>query len=461
MRLSLKNQILIPIVVIQLAATAAIAATTAWFSARRVERQVIARLVDLVETLDRANFPYTAGVLGKMHGLSGAHFIALDNDAAVATSLPESDRPRPSDLRAASVGRLESLGASPRLTLGGRWYLAAAVRSPGEGRGHRRLVILYPEADLLRARRDAAVPPLLLGLAALGVMASATSWTAHRISRRIRRVERQVARIAAGHFEEMEDGGAGDEVRDLVASINRMGEQLREQREAIRKAERAGVLAQLAAGLAHQLRNALTGARMSIQLHARRFPTQDRDPALDVALRQLTIVEEQVRGLLTLGRGERRRLAETDLASLVAEVASLVGPACQHAKVGFVCDTDDGPARLVADGPALRSAVLNLTLNAIEAAGGGGQVRLSVGRESRSMTIEVRDNGPGPPSELAENLGEPFLTGKLEGIGLGLALARRVAAEHGGQLSWNRIGDETCFRVELPREPGPRVGGAG
>ncbi len=84
-------------------------------------------------------------------------------------------------------------------------------------------------------------------------------------------------------------------MRDLARSINEMSAQLSEMRRTIRQTERTHVLAQLAAGLAHQLRNSLTGARMSIQLHAKRFPPREGDETLNVALRQLAITEEQVR----------------------------------------------------------------------------------------------------------------------------------------------------------------------
>ena len=125
------------------------------------------------------------------------------------------------------------------------------------------------------------------------------------MSRRIRRVERHVAGIAAGEFRELEPGGRRDEVGDLVVSINQMCSQLEGMRQTIQQSERSRLMAQLAAGLAHQLRNSLTGARMSIQLHSKRQPAAAGDETLAVALRQLTITEEQVKGLLSAGRLER------------------------------------------------------------------------------------------------------------------------------------------------------------
>ena len=146
-------------------------------------------------------------------------------------------------------------------------------------------------------------------------------------------MQRQVARIAAGDFQELDLKGRGDEVAELTSSINRMCAQLKEMQQTIQHSERARLLAQLAAGLAHQLRNSLTGARLSVQLHAKRHPAAAGDETLTVALRQLALTEEHVKGLLSVGRVERHPAEVCELSQLLADVAFLVGPACQHAKV--------------------------------------------------------------------------------------------------------------------------------
>ena len=112
-----------------------------------------------------------------------------------------------------------------------------------------------------------------------------------------------------------------------------MSDQLRRMRQTIRQSERSRLLARFGAGLAHQLRNSLTGARMSVQLHARRFPPPADDRTLDVAIRQLAMTEEQVRGLLSLGRVEARTPERCDARQIVADVASLITPTCEHSRV--------------------------------------------------------------------------------------------------------------------------------
>ncbi len=451
MRWSIRNQILIPLIAIQAVAVTAIAITTATLAASRSERQIIERLNGVIDTLGHANFPYTASVFAKMRGLSGAHFIAYgDDDRVTETTFPSSVDLPPSPRSIPAATRLDSLGEPPSAVLGGTRYFSVLVRAPGSPRGVS-LLVLYPETSWRAARWEAALPSLMLGAGSLGMMVVITGWIAHRINGRIRRVERQVAKIAEGDFQQLDLDRGRDEVHDLSRSINRMCLRLTEMQQTIRQSERARLLAQLAAGLAHQLRNSITGARMSVQLHAKRHPPPDSEPSLNIALRQLAMTEEQIKGLLSLGRVEGPPPELCDLRQILEDVALLVHPSCQHAKVMLRYQKGMEPLELLTDPSSVRAAVLNLTLNAIEAAGCGGEVSIEALSRDDVVSIEVADTGPGPPPELAEALCEAFVTSKPEGVGLGLALAKQVAEQHGGRLSWSRAGGETRFRLALPK----------
>jgi signal transduction histidine kinase len=457
MQWSIRSQILIPLIAIQATAVASIAIATATLAARRSERQIVDRLNGVIDALGDARFPYTADVLTRMRGLSGAHFAAYADDGRVTASSLGSLDVMPPDLRSLPAAvHVDAMGGNPEATLDGTRYLVASLRSSGGPRGAS-LLVLYPETSWRQARWEAAMPPLMLGAGSLGMMILATSWVAYRITARIRRVQGQVARIVDGDFRELAPGGQHDEVADLSRSINHLCVRLREMQRTIRETERSGLLAQFAAGLAHQLRNALTGARMSVQLHARRHPAPADDQSLNVALRQLAMTEEQVKGLLSLGKVERRPAEACELDQLLTEVAFLVDPACQHARVALSHRGGGGPVEVWGDPSAMRAALLNLTLNAIEAAGPGGTVRLEAMAVGDEVSVEVADSGAGPPPELADSLCEAFVTSKPEGVGLGLALAHRVAADHGGRLTWGREDGETRFRLTLPnRAESPR-----
>jgi signal transduction histidine kinase len=203
-------------------------------------------------------------------------------------------------------------------------------------------------------------------------------------------------------------------------------------------------------GLAHQLRNGLAGARLAVQLHLRETNGIEA-PALEVALRQLQLLESYLKRFLDLGRTGPLRGERCNLASLTAEAVELLRPRCQHAGTELIWRNPGQEGFYLQGDPAqLAQLILNLLGNAIDAAGPGGVVEARL-RESKTLGLEILDNGPGPAPDVAEKLFEPFVTGKPEGVGLGLAVARQVAQSHGGEVSWRRDDGRTCFQVELPR----------
>jgi signal transduction histidine kinase len=119
--------------------------------------------------------------------------------------------------------------------------------------------------------------------------------------------------------------------------------------------------------------------------------------------------------------------------------------------VMFDVDVEEGDRTAdVDDAEGVRSALLNLVLNAIQAAGPGGDVLVVPAVDDGRLHFDVYDSGPGPPADLGNGLFEPFVTTKPEGVGLGLALVRRIADRNGGHIDWTREDGPTRFRLSLP-----------
>lgn len=448
MRWPIRNQILFPFAGIVLLAVVGTSVAAALLAARQQERQTLTQLQQIVETLGQSSFPVTDQVLESMHGLSGAHFVACDSQGQLVagtipvdlTALPQSS-PVPAD-------EISRLSWRPALLVAQNRYFVARIERPLAQA--RFLYILYPESSWTRARWEAGLFPLSVGAAATLLTLVVAVWLAHRIGRRLHRLEVQSAAIAAGDFREIPVQQRDDELRDVELSVNRMAEQLRSMQSTIRQAEREQLLTQLAGGLAHSLRNAATGARLALQLHSRRCSAGAKDQSIDVALRQLALLETQVRGLLSLGRAESRPPSAIAVNELVADVASLVSPACEHAGVRLHVEPADFPTWVLCDPAALQAAVVNLVLNGIEAAGPRGEVALRVVTVDNRVGVEISDSGSGPSAEISATLFDPFVSTKREGVGLGLALARQVARDHGGDLDWFRCANRTTFQLTLP-----------
>lgn len=449
MRWPLRYQILLPFAGVMLAVVMGVSLLEAALSARRSQRQIEGQLRQVARTLEEASFPLTDAVLKQTRGLSGAEFLLVDAQhrvlAASNTGIDALRLP-------AELDTPQQLGLGQLVVVGGREHLHAAVpiASRGNQAGDAVLHILYPRDELRLARWEAASPSLVIGGMLLIVVTVVAFAIADRLSRPILQLRSQLSQLAAGDFQPIAVPQRNDELQDLVRSANSLGSQLAELRGVIKRSERLSLLGQLSGGLAHQLRNTVTGARLAMQLHRRRCSGVD-DDSLQVALRQLTITETHLQRFLSAGQPSAPCRAVCDLHGIIGDVSALVAPACKHHGVRLELPAATAPDDpLWADAEQLRQMLMNLVLNAVEAASPGGWVRVECEYADSSVVVRVLDSGPGPAGEVADRLFEPFVTGKREGIGLGLTVVRQIVAAHEGTIRL-APGRPTCFEVSLPK----------
>ena len=445
MRLSLRYRLLLPLTLL-LAGDVAATGWAAVAAARAAERQLAAQLWAVANTLtEPPGYPLTERVLHLMKGFSGAEFILDRPGAPPVGTLAEPTTPPPADVPAAARDEDDRLG--PPVLVAGVEYrclrlpLSRRLAEPGPSRGD--LYILTPEERRRTAVRDAAAPLVVLGGAG-GIVAVAMALALGTgLVGRLRTLDRHTRRIAGGDFTPVPVPGPADEVADLYRAVNTMAGQLAEYRDALARAERLRVLGQFAGGLAHQLRNAAAGAKLSIELFLTENPTADPEP-LRVALRQLARIESNLRQFLTVGTPPPFDTRPCDLATLLTQAVELARPRCLHAGIALHVEAQPFPYR--GDPTQLAHLFGNLIDNAADAAGPGGDVAVSLA----AGVVVVSDSGAGPAADVAAKLFEPFVTGKPEGIGLGLAVAKRAADAHGAALTWERAGGRTVFRVAFP-----------
>lgn len=449
MRWSIRSQLLVPLLML-LVGSAGVSTWTAIASARRVQQQIEAQMRDIARTIDRTNFPLNPPILQMTKNLSGADYLVIHPDQSRTSTLTTTriELPHQETIREDA----ETLRLGPRITVEGREYFCSGIQVRKGSSEEATLYILYPETLWRDAVWEAIRPSLLLG-GLVGVVSVALAYgLGQRLSRRVQELERRTRMIASGDFSPMPLPPRNDEIRDLTRSVNEMAQRLAQFQETVKKSERLRLLGQVSAGLAHQLRNAATGARLAVQLHARSCTEADTE-ALEVALRQLALMEANLKRFLDLGSSQELRREPCSLNALIGEAVALLRPQCRHSHIDLRWQPPEADCRMLADAGQLNHVLLNVIGNAVEAAGPGGGVEVRLQMHSGlSAIVEVRDSGPGPLPEMAERLFEPFVTGKKDGVGLGLAVARQVVEAHGGQICWRREADQTCFMIELPME---------
>lgn len=437
MRWGIRPQLFVPLAAL-LVGIVGISAWTAHSAAVRARRQVTDRVTGVLQTLGDSRFPLTQSVLSQMRGLSGAEYI-LENDGRWVATLPLT-KPGQGGLHGTAS---DDLG-SPVTVEGTRYLVRSITIRPPHPNSGATLYVLYPKALLDDEIRAAVVPSIILGAGGSLIAVALAGIVGRRFVGRIRDLEQRTRAIASGDFRPVPLGPRDDEFRDLAASVNDMANQLQRAQEGVQRAERMRLLGQVSGGLAHQLRNAVAGAKLAVQLHV------DGDSeALEVALRQLGRVEADLSRFLDLGR-ERPFAEPVRLVELLDEALQLLAPQARHAGVALEYDGLHDDPVIQGDAGRLRHVVLNLITNAVEAAGPGGLVAVTLDRDGDAWLLSVSDSGPGPDPNVA--VFEAFVTAKPDGIGLGLFVARQAVEDHGGTIDWRREGDRTAFRVRLPAE---------
>jgi two-component system, NtrC family, sensor histidine kinase HydH len=231
--------------------------------------------------------------------------------------------------------------------------------------------------------------------------------------------------------------------------VRRAEKALREQRVRLVEAEALAIVGELSAAVAHSIRNPLGSIRSSAELQRELEP--GTQPAMDDIMRGVDRIDRLVSTLLSYAAdpAEHEAQAELDAVLAAARVRFEAGLVAQDKRFDF--DVAPSLGRVAAD-PVLLAQVLNsLLANAAEATVAGDRVGLHARRSGASVRIEVTDTGAGIGSASAEQLFKPFHTTKPRGLGMGLALVRRVVLRLGGRIELEPLGERgTRVRIDLP-----------
>ena len=219
------------------------------------------------------------------------------------------------------------------------------------------------------------------------------------------------------------------------------------------RSEKLAALGQLAAGIAHEIRNPLTSINILIHSLTENFPTKDsRWEDLKVIEEEILRINEIVDQFLRFAKPAPPLLDKTDLIPIFEETLQLLRPQIEKGKIAVQKEFEPLPL-ITVDREQIKQVILNLLMNAIQAMPGGGQLSMS-GRFSRDgywVELTVQDSGVGIPPEDLDKLFDPFFSTKEGGIGLGLSIAHRIIDQHHGKIEVeSNPGKGTLFTISLP-----------
>jgi two-component system sensor histidine kinase HydH len=319
------------------------------------------------------------------------------------------------------------------------------------------------ENDQLSSRISLALLLIGLGgpigglLGGFGV-ARGFSRTIHQLSIHVRDITHRLEENV-GSVRVVTDGDPDQLDQQLQKVVNRVEEVTerlqRQQREMLR-AQQLSAVGQLAASVAHEIRNPLTAVKLLVEAglraNNRKLLTLED---LQVIHGEVDRLEARIHNFLQFARLPTPRKSDCDFREVIAQAVNLVKARARQQNVAIEVHQPDQAVPGHVDCGQLCTVLVNLFINALDAMPSGGRLSMYVQRPlADQVTLTVRDTGAGIPPEMADRLFTPFATTKATGTGLGLSISKRIVEEHGGRLTRDLDGGPgACFSVRLPTQP--------
>ncbi|MBC7363754.1 MAG: HAMP domain-containing protein [Candidatus Aminicenantes bacterium] len=304
------------------------------------------------------------------------------------------------------------------------------------------------------------------GLAALVLTLLSSLLMARRITRPIRNLVEGTRRISRGDFTYRIPVISEDEIGDLTRSFNEMAEQLLQARQKTEEANRRLVqveklasIGRLSATIAHEIRNPLTSVKLNIQKLAESEKLDETEKEhLAIAQEGIEQIEKFIKELLSFTRSSKLQADYFSMEEIIQASLKMLCPFLEEKKIQIKLEVEKNLPPAYVDADKIRQVLVNILRNAYEAVEEGGQIeiflKLNRQKDKPYFEILISDNGCGIPEKDWENIFEPFFTTKSSGAGLGLANARRILEQHGGNIRVvKKEGPGSCFLITLPLEP--------
>jgi PAS domain S-box-containing protein len=234
-----------------------------------------------------------------------------------------------------------------------------------------------------------------------------------------------------------------------IVIISRDISERKKAEEFLLQSEKLSIVGELAAGVAHEIRNPLTTIKGFVQLYKKENNFIEFN---DLLLSELERIETITSEMLSLGKPQAIQLKRTNLRELLENTLDLLQPQAYMDDIQFKLGFDDAAYFITCEKNQLKQVFLNIFKNAMEAMNEGGIIQINLRRESeQKCIISIQDQGCGIPEELLPRLGEPFYSLKEKGTGLGLMICHKIIKQHQGEITYtSEVNKGTLVEIKLP-----------
>lgn len=425
---------------------------SAYLISNHLDQSLKKQMAQVAGVISNSGYVLNPGILRQLKGVIAADIVFSDQNGRILSatfpdprSHTELEKHLADDLKTPSSGKDVRIGPIQYRTL------IRPLALPDRGRGFLSLWMPVHEASRLKTR-------IILGtggIALLGILAMALIgyWIARTITAPVEALAKVTGKVSAGDFSQRAQVDSGDEISDLAASFNRMIDQLKTFEQKLVETEKMATAGQMAAGLAHEIRNPLTSIRMLGQvLHNRLKDRPESRKAILSMIKEIDRLDRIIQTMIHRTRPGELQCQWGDLNESVSEVMGVAGENLSAQNISFEVRPYDGLPEIYYDPEKLKQVLWNLVNNAREAMPGGGDLTVTTRRaDDENIEILVEDTGPGIAPDESEKFFQPFFTTKPEGVGLGLTMSRKIVERHGGKLTLeNRVGGGMRASVLVP-----------
>lgn len=313
------------------------------------------------------------------------------------------------------------------------------------------LIVSMAEIDLAKRRLGKIIG--LVAISGVLLVAIVGIIIARSITAPVKQLVEVTEQIASGDLEAEATVKASDEIGALAGSINQMTRELKRSRDKLVQSEKLAAVGQLAAGIAHEIRNPLTSVKMIVQLLRGRFQEDEAGlESVQAILDEIDRLEIIINGLLDFARPMELALKPTNVTDVMNDVLRFMEADMRHRKIELINRVDETLPEVMLDADRMKQVFMNVILNAMQAMPEGGKLNIDYhyDAEIRSIQVNISDTGVGMSQEVLDHAFEPFFSTKSGGAGLGLANVKKIMEQHGGNIQIETAeGQGTKVAVDL------------